>query len=67
MTIDSLDPEESANHRLEKWREWDHCPPNGAIQSPNEQLPNGANLPQKRLGNIKQSKDQSRQDWEQHL
>ena len=45
ITIDSLDPEESANHRLEKWREWDHCPPNGAIQSPNKQLPSGTNLP----------------------
>ena len=47
MTIHSLDPEQSANHRLEKWREWDHYPPNGAIQSPNEQLPSGTTLPRK--------------------
>ena len=47
MTIDSLDPEESASHRLEKWREWDYCPPNGAVQSSNEQLPSGTNLPRK--------------------
>ena len=47
MTIHSLDPEQSENHRLEKWREWDHYPPNGAIQIPNEQLPSGTTLPRK--------------------
>ena len=47
MTIQSLDPKQSQNHRLEKWREWDHYPPNGAIQSPNEQLPSGTTLSRK--------------------
>ena len=56
MTIDSLDPEESANHRLEKWREWDHCPPNGATQSLNEQLSSGTNLPKKDWVTLKRAR-----------
>ena len=47
MTISSLNPEESANHRIQEWREWDSSQPNDAIQSPNEQLPSGTALPRK--------------------
>ena len=44
MTISSLDPAEAATHRVENWRETDHCPPSEAIQIPCESLPQGTNL-----------------------
>ena len=44
MTTSSLDPSDSGTYRLERWRETDRCPPNEAIQSPRESLPNGTNL-----------------------
>ena len=49
MTTESLDPNVSANYRLDQWRQWDSLQPDEAIQDPREQLPTGTSL--------------SRRDW----
>ena len=47
MTTESLDPLESTNYRLERWKQWDSLSGNDAIQDPREQLPSGTYLPRR--------------------
>ena len=47
MTTESLPPEHAAAYRVHKWKDWDHCPTNDAIQGPIEHLPLGTDLPRK--------------------
>merc|ERR1712240_483064 len=47
MTLESLQPDESASKRLGKWIEWDCSSTNEAIQPPREQLPRGTDLSRK--------------------
>ncbi|GFR98758.1 ATP-dependent RNA helicase p62-like [Elysia marginata] len=45
-TVESVQPDQAASHRLELWNTWDNTT-NEAIQPPKEQLPSGIELQRK--------------------